>query len=376
MTDSRNINRISQRWGGEREWARVPAKFIGGCYSEPREVLFGVQHDIDLGGRVSSVYVELRESYEYQPYGTFYKILVERGYKPISLEEVAILRILGGANIYGDITEDRFPVISDRDCTTKEAFVYVPGKGLFLTRNSPFITAPEEVVKMSIDYDVKEHYLTDEQVEEALADAVKISDNQGRRISAIPTRRFAESEIANWVFGGAAEDYGHFLDHCRIKSIPIHWRMAENEEKPFARQAVLRDLWVPLMGEREGYSALSGTQHVPRYVRGIKVQEPDTPLGRFQDKIRPTEFQKYLSKPRKQVRAGENPEPTPDERNRSGMEIVNQAEKDFVRTLIGLLDGNDPHPEIARLSDAFGSTLDEEVKMREAYRKLHEAFKE
>ncbi|MBI4152627.1 hypothetical protein HY495_02855 [Candidatus Woesearchaeota archaeon] len=377
MTDSRNINNISQLWGGQGERVRIPAKFNVGKFSEFREVVFDLRRDIDLGGRVSSAYVELHESSEYQPPRTFYKVLAEKGYRPISLEETAILRILGGANIYGrDMKEDRFPVISDKDSTTKEAFVYVPGKGLFLSRNSPLMEEPEEVIKKSMYDDIDEHYLTDEQVEKALADAVKISDNSGKRISAIPTRRFAESEIANWAFGGAAEDYGYFLDDCLIKSMPIYWRRAKNEEKPFSRQAVLRDLWVPLMGEKEGYSALSGTQLVPHYVRGIKVQEAELSFERLRDRISPTKFQRYLNKPRKLVEAVKNPQPTPEERNKSGMDIINQVEKDLAGILIGLAGLTDPHPEIARLSDAFGSTLDEEMKMREAYDKLQDAFKE
>src|SRR3989338_2081513 len=166
MTDSRSINRVRNRRDQCHESVDYRNMYDLRIWAE-------VWYDVDLGGRVLSAYVKTED--HHQDVGASQKILTERGYRPISLEEVAILRILGDANIYGSLLENRFPSISDKNCTTKEAFVYVPDKGLFLTRNSPLVEEPKEIAKTyRIDYK-EEYYLTDKQVEKALAHAVKIS---------------------------------------------------------------------------------------------------------------------------------------------------------------------------------------------------------
>ena len=89
-----------------------------------------------------------------------------------------------------------------------------------------------------------EYYLTDKQVEEALADSVKLS------AESIPTNRLGENEITAYAFGNQAKQYGEFLKQAGIDEMPV-W-LTSIKDKPFARQ-----LW--LYGLGGGYrSVLSG----------------------------------------------------------------------------------------------------------------------
>ena len=365
MTESRSINRIQNRRNQDHEFMDYQNMYDLRIQAE-------AWFDVNLGGRVLSAYVKTEDNHH--NVGASHEILVKRGYRLISLEEAAILRILGGANIGGSLSEDRFPSVSDGVCATKEAFVYVPDKGLFLTRNSPLVEEPKEIAKTyRTDYK-EEYYLTDEQVEKALTDAVKISDKPERGIIPIPTKRFAECEIATWVFGGAAENYGNLLSYCGINAMPIYWTKQQHVDKPFARQVTFCDLWIPLMGEKEGYSSLSA-RFIPK-LRGIKIQDAESWLGRLVDRIIPTDFERYLLLPKKEVEVGKNPEPGVGDQNSSGLELINRATKGLARALNELNNVQDPHPEIAELSDAFGFSSDEEGKVRTAYAELMRNLRE
>ncbi|MBI2106386.1 hypothetical protein HYT57_00220 [Candidatus Woesearchaeota archaeon] len=125
----------------------------------------------------------------------------------------------------------------------REGVIYVPNKGRFLTKNSPIMANAQEATKCHRSN--KEFYLTDAQVEESLADSVELSDK------AIPTNRFAENPITVYAFGDIAEQYGQFLRNAGIKEMSI-W-LANQEDKPFARQMWLHRLVVDSRSVLDGY---------------------------------------------------------------------------------------------------------------------------
>ena len=92
-------------------------------------------------------------------------ILENAGYRIISLEENAVLRIQQG--------EDSF--VSRNGNWTRESFVYHPEKGIYLTKNSPIMSNPTEATQAHREG--KEFYLNDEQIEKALANSVKLPKN-------------------------------------------------------------------------------------------------------------------------------------------------------------------------------------------------------
>lgn len=184
---------------------------------------------------------------------TFHEAKAEleaNGYSLLSLEEFAKIRILYGKN----------HSVSKYGSYTKEGFVYVPNHGKFLTRNSPIMANTLEATKCQIRN--TEFYLNSDQVEEALADSIKIKEGT------VPTDRFEDNEIMVYFFQDLAKPYGEFLKGVGIKEMPIH--LANLEEKPFARQT-----W--LHGIDEGYgSCVDGDGRELGYssaVRGIRDLE-------------------------------------------------------------------------------------------------------
>ena len=145
------------------------------------------------------------------------------GYNIISLEQFAKLRIEQGKNSR----------VSNYGSYTREGFLYVPQKGVFLTKNSPIMANAKEATQCHRNG--KEFYLTNKQVEESLADSVQIKNDK-----AIPTKRFGDNDITVFAFGKEAEKYGNFLKEAGISEMPIY--LANTGEKPFARQAWLRRL--------------------------------------------------------------------------------------------------------------------------------------
>lgn len=148
--------------------------------------------------------------------------LESEGYRVISLEEMAGLRIQEGVN----------SSISKLGNRTREGFIFVPNKGAFFTRNSPIMANAKEATECHRNG--KEFYLTDEQVESALVDSVKITEIE------IPTLYFANHELTNYAFGKNAKAYGKFLKENGIDAIDVYF--TDCQEKPFARQQWLQRL--------------------------------------------------------------------------------------------------------------------------------------
>jgi len=154
------------------------------------------------------------------------------GFEIISAEENAGLRIERGKDSY---------VSSNHNCV-KEGFVYVPGKGGFVTRQSLVQLYPNEAMKDRFCGEVPagEFQVTDEQAEEVLEDSIKVPLNDVM----VPTERLGENELACYLFGKQVDDYGNFLkdagkDETYISIMNEEKRIRANRStKPFAR-----DLW-------------------------------------------------------------------------------------------------------------------------------------
>ena len=173
-----------------------------------------LQINVDIKPKgMSSAYVEA-------PFDKGKEVLEEAGYPIISLEQNARLRIQEGKNAY----------VSQNGNWVKEGFLYVSNKGKFLTKASPVMVYPAAATECHRQGN--EFYLTDEQVEQGLADSIKLKD----RDFSIPTNRFGEEEVTNYIFGNSARDYGSFLKDVGIKEMPV-WMVDDIGSKSFVRQA-------------------------------------------------------------------------------------------------------------------------------------------
>ena len=143
--------------------------------------------------------------------------LEEKGYRVISLEDNARLRIQEGK-----YSEN----VSKNGNRTREAVVHIPQKGIFLTKNSPIMQNPEKATNCHRNN--QEFYLNNDQVEESLADSVELSNEY------IPTNDFKNHIITVYAFGEIAEQYGQFLREAGIEEMPF-W-LTNLQDKPFARQ--------------------------------------------------------------------------------------------------------------------------------------------
>lgn len=188
----------------------------------------------------------LTSAYLEEPFNEGKKALKSDGYEVIGLRDNALLRMQEGAQSY----------VSQNGNWTREGVVYVPKKGIFLVKNSPIMANAKDAT--NCHRNGKEFYLTDEQVEQALASSmIELTDK------AISTNKFADNEITAFAFGDIAEDYGNFLKENDIKSMPVY--LVSLGDKPFARQ-----LWFRGLG---GCSELSGGDRLlggDVLVRGVR----------------------------------------------------------------------------------------------------------
>ncbi len=188
----------------------------------------------------------IESAYAEAPFDEGKKVLVKDGYKIISLEENARLRIQEGKDAY----------VSRNGNWTREGVLYILNKGRFLTKNSPIMANAKEAT--DCHRKGQEFYLTDEQIEEGLADSVNLESKE------IPTNRFKDNEITVYAFGENAEKYGQFLrEEAGIKEMAV--LLADMQEKSFARQ-----MW---FGSLDSGSGLGGGLRGLFYdgrVRGVR----------------------------------------------------------------------------------------------------------
>ena len=190
---------------------------------------------VDVTKGMKSAYVEA-------PFDKAKEALENKGYDLVSLEQMAQLRIQEGKNSF----------ISTNGNWTREGFLYVPKKGVVLTKNSPIMASAEKATECHRNG--KDFYPTSKQVEKALADSCKVTNK------AIPTLKLAEEELTAYAFGSQAKTYGEFLKESGIDTLKVY--TADMQYKPFATQAWLRWLGVgygsELDGIRDRYWGLAG----------------------------------------------------------------------------------------------------------------------
>ncbi|MDP2672576.1 MAG: hypothetical protein Q8O84_02075 [Nanoarchaeota archaeon] len=163
---------------------------------------------------IVSAYVEA-------PFDIALKTFKKNNYRLISLEENARLRMQEGKDAY----------CSKNGNWVKEDFIYVKGKGVYLSKNFPICENPEQAT--ACHKNIQEFYLTNEQVEKSLEDSILLSRNAND--FEILTSDFKNNKITNYAFGEHAEDYGKFLKEAEIKNMPILF--ISFRDKPFARKA-------------------------------------------------------------------------------------------------------------------------------------------
>ncbi len=204
-----------------------------------------VELNVDVKGELESAYVEA-------PFDEGKDALEREGFRIISLEENARLRILEG--------KDSF--IFKYGNWTSAAVVSAQKKGRFLTKNSPVMQNPKKATDGHRAN--KEFYLTNEWLEYALADSVELSGKD------IPTDRFADDKVTVYAFGDIAGQYGRFLRDAGIKEMPI-W-LDDMRDSPFARQ-----LWFRAFDCRSGLSGDDCQVLCGSYsVRGVKLSAQGT----------------------------------------------------------------------------------------------------
>jgi hypothetical protein len=218
----------------------------------------GITQDITKG--------KLHSAYAVNTFDKAKKALEAKGYRVISLEENAGLRVQEGSD----------SSIAQRGNWTREGFIYVPNKGAFLTKDSPIMANAKQAIDCHRHN--RDFYLTDEQVEKSLADSVLIKETQ------IPTNRFADEALTSFAFGKNAKVYGEFLKENGIDNIEVY--LANSENKPFARQAWLYGVgsgsWSSLFGDR--YLDFGGDG-----VRGVRAS-----VARKIETYTPEDIQKAL----------------------------------------------------------------------------------
>ncbi|MDP3917287.1 MAG: hypothetical protein Q8Q42_03290 [Nanoarchaeota archaeon] len=195
---------------------------------------------------------EIESAYVEKPFDEAKAELEANGYNIISLEQFAELRIAQGEGSR----------VANYGSRTKEGFLYVSKKGIFLVGDSPILANAEEAA--NCNRNGEEFYLTQEQVEESLVNSVQFKD-----ASSIPTNRFEEDEITAFAFGRSAGEYGEFLKETGVKEMPVY--LANPEKRPFARQAWLHRFDV---GNRSGLNGNLGCLDYGIAVRGVRRVEP------------------------------------------------------------------------------------------------------
>ncbi len=119
----------------------------------------------------------------------------------------------------------------NRGNITKESFIYIPNNnrfskyGKFLTKIPLILESKEEITRAHENFE--ELYLSDEQVERALENAVFVEDMK------FEVKKLNSYSVTAEMFGDRCSYYGDFLLDCRINHIPMF--TAKIKDKPYAR---------------------------------------------------------------------------------------------------------------------------------------------
>lgn len=214
----------------------------------------------------------LKSAYVEAPFDKAKAELEKEGYRIISLEENAKLRMQKGKNAF----------ISQNGNHVQEAVIHDKAKGIFLTKYPIIIKNAEKAT--DCHRHGNEFFIDKEQTENALKDSAKFPKTENY---SIPTDRFGEDEITDFAFGKIAKDYGLFLKDAGINEMPV-W-FASLKDKPFARQ-----LW--LRGRGSG-SDLDGYGRYLDYncrVRGVRESAEGAARKVLQEVYTPKQISKVL----------------------------------------------------------------------------------
>lgn len=200
-----------------------------------------INHDIKPTG-IASAYVQA-------PFDIALDELQIAGYKPISLEENARLRIEQGKTAY----------VSGKGNLTKEGFIYIPGADkVRIVKNSPILTNSTEATQAHRKR--REFYLDSISTE----NSIPVPYNQ----KAIPTSKFADEDITAFLFGSQAQAYGQFLKEAGIKQMPIYLvdrTHLKYQSTPFARQC-----WFISLGSGSGLDGYYRSLAYGYRLRGVR----------------------------------------------------------------------------------------------------------
>jgi hypothetical protein len=161
---------------------------------------------------------KLHSAYTIGRFDNSKSMLESNGYSVSSLEELAGLRIQEGIDA----------PVSTIGARTREAIVYVPKKGIFLTKKSPIMANPDKISYICFD---NKFYLTNEEIEFSLEDALRIDNIKPRCVNVL-TSDFGNHPLTSYVFGRNAKAYAEFLKEKYIWE--IEFGVTNMEDKPFA----------------------------------------------------------------------------------------------------------------------------------------------
>jgi hypothetical protein len=169
-------------------------------------------------------------AYVVAPFDQAFKELSAEGYKLISLQQNARLRIEQGKDA----------VVSRKGNWVREGAIYIPGAShVLFVRESPVLEMPEQATQAHRQG--KEVYITSGQLVKAEQSSIKIPYGQKN----IPTERFKDEALPVWAFGDKAEDYGNFLreaDIIKVNFLLICKGFVDKQTGPFSYQIWFEDI--------------------------------------------------------------------------------------------------------------------------------------
>jgi hypothetical protein len=180
--------------------------------------------------------------------------LESKDFQVISLKQNAEVRMHKGKD----------DIFSIRGNYVKERILSIPGKGNFLTK-----------IPFSLQESEHDLYLNDKQIEKALADSIKLPDENFN----IPTKEFGKNEVFIYAFGKEfSEKYGSFLDELGILEMPF-W-VYDLQDK-----SLVRPLWFGGLSDGPGiftYDLILGYELVEG-VLGVKsrLEDKSKETGKF-----------------------------------------------------------------------------------------------
>ena len=183
-----------------------------------------------------------------KPFNEAVRELQVKGYRIISMEEQAGLRV----------QEGRTHPVSKEGNFTQEGWIHSPNTmGTYLVKKSPLIKHLDEVYQTHVKGD-------EFNIQSNLEGALLVPYG-----AEIPTNRFAENDITVFMFGKNAENYGNFLTELGRKTQKIwtpNQQAINSQTDTFARQNWMTPHYEgPIMVSETVYNDISKAT-----IRGVK----------------------------------------------------------------------------------------------------------